>query len=685
MNHSKAEFEPFEYSYYDYSDWYSNNAEPTKPPKEVILPCDPTADDKLFHICMLSISLVIMLILAVLSRKNKFCQGFTRGSSSIFSPANFLDQTQKKGLVMAVFGLVFSKLSMLVIAPDPLPFSKDTPADIKEYMKIIAIFYYPVLYYPLLVCGTLQHKAGYVFGTLLSFSHFGVLVWQKFDCPKTPEIYKYYALFASLPQLACLAYLCVQFLLLFVKGPKTDEDLDSSYYTDYVKLLLKKRSSTASSSSTDKPTLAERILEVPKSYIYIPEKVFRFPLKLAVSAFVAFVAIYHMALLLCVTVVPTLHIVRAGIDENIAFLLLSFGIVLSDDRMEVVKIVTFYTWLLEVCYCCALTLSLLVSLVMLMRSLILHRSNLKGLYKGDIYSIYNSQKTIRPSKPGIVCWMGLTGYQAAIVCLGMAIQTIVFFICFLFLVFLIIIPIFHGRNIVVFEIAGKSWPAWVTLLLVTVLQHVTAKFAFIKKEAGTRDLNNRESLFLLTYLLFLVNTIMGLIVAIWRMVITALYNIIHLGRIDISLLHRTAESYDPAYRYYTHSLKVEVSQSHPVLKAFCGLLLDIMVEGGRAGQKIRDAEEACSSFMLSGIQENRPSKATSRRRIRCRWQLLYTLVNNPSLLGSRKHFQTLQTSENVLNGTPNRSSKKGSKKEADKPAAEPDQSTETPTNQDKTD
>nr|XP_046251292.1 receptor for retinol uptake stra6-like [Scatophagus argus] len=678
MNHSKVEFEPFEYSYYDYSDWYSNSAEPTKPPKEVIAPCDPTADDRLFHICMLSISLVIMLVLAFLSRKNKLCQGFTRGSSSIFSPTNFLDQTQNKGLVMAVFGLVFSRLAVLVIGPDPLPFCKDTPADIKEYMKIIAIFYYPVLYYPLLVCGTLQHKAGYVFGTLLSFSHFSVLLWQKFDCPKTPEIYKYYALLASLPQLACLAYLCVQFLLLFVKGPKTDEDLDSSYYIDYVKSLLKKRSSTAASSlSTDKPTLAERILEVHKSYIYVPEKVFRFPLKLAVSAFVAFVAIYHTALLLVVLVVPTLHIVRAGIDENIAFLLLGFGIVLSDDRMEVVKIVTFYTWLLEVCYLCAMTLSCLVSLVMLMRSMILHRSNLKGLYKGDIYSIYNSQKTICPSKPGIVCWMGLAGYQAAIVCLGMAIQTVVFFICFLFLVFLIIIPVFYGRNIIVFEMAGKAWPAWVTLLLVTVLQHVTAKFAFIKKEAGTRDLNNRESLFLLTYLLFLINTVVGLIVAIWRMVITALYNIIHLGRIDISLLHRTAESYDPAYRYYTHSLRVEVSQSHPVMKAFCGLLLDMLVESGRAGQKIRDAEE--------GIQENRPSEVTSRRRIRSRWQLLYTLVNNPSLLGSRKHFQTLQTSESVLNGTPNHSSKKGSTKESGEPAAAPVQSTETPVNQDKTD
>ncbi|KAM9408351.1 LOW QUALITY PROTEIN: receptor for retinol uptake stra6-like [Pholidichthys leucotaenia] len=677
MNQSKEEFVPFEYSYYDYSDWYSNNAEPTTPPKEVILPCEPTADDSLFNVCILSISLVIMLVLAVLTRKNKLCQGFTRGSSSIFSPTNFLDQTQKKGLVMAMFGLVFSKLAVLVIAPDPLPFSKDTPANIKEYVKIIAIFYYPVLYYPLLVCTTLQHKVAYMFGAVLSFTHFGVLVWQKFDCPKTPEIYKYYTLFASLPQLGCLAYLCVQFPLLFFRASKSEEDLDSSYYSNYVKLLLKKRSPTVSSAATEKPALTERILEIAKSYIYIPEKVFRFPLKLAISSFLTCVTIYHTALLLVILVVPTLHIVRAGIDENIAFLLLGFGIVLSDDRMEVVKIVTFYTWLLEVCYCCATTLSCLVSLIMLTRSMVLHRSNLKGLYKGDIYKIYNSQKTVCPSRPGVVCWMGLTGFQAAIVSLGMAIQTIVFFICFLFLVFLIIIPIFHGRNIIVFEIAGKAWPVWVTLLLVTVLQHVAAKCAFIKKEGDTRDLKNRESLFLLTYLLFLANIVVGLIVAIWRMVITALYNIIHLGRVDISLLHRTAESYDPAFQYYTHSLKVEVSQTHPVMKAFCGLLLDMMVEGGRAGKKIQAAEEE--------NQESRASKATCSRRICCRWQLLYTLVNNPSLLGSRKHFQTLQTSESALNGTPNGSSKRGSKREASSPAAESAQPNDIPENQDKSD
>lgn len=70
-----------------------------------------------------------------------------------------------------------------------------------------------------------------------------------------------------------------------------------------------------------------------------------------------------------------------------------------------------------------------------------------------------------------------------------------------------------------------------------------------------------------------------------------------------------------------------------------------------------------------------PNKATVHRRVRSRWQLLYTLVNNPSLLGSRKHFQTPQASESVLNGTPNH--------DCMKEAAEAGEPGETPSTQEK--
>ncbi|XP_030622257.1 receptor for retinol uptake stra6 [Chanos chanos] len=647
--------------YYEYSDWYEN-ALPTKPPVEIVPPCDPTADDRLYHICIAAISLVIMLVLAVLARRQKMGDS-QKGALGLLSPVNFLDHTQHKGLAVAVFGVLFCKLFGLVMSPNPLPFTKDTHH--RETWLILSLFYYPALYYPLLACGTLHNQVGYVLGSLLSWTHFGILVWQKVDCPKTPQIYKYYSLFTSLPQIACLAFLSFQYPLLLFKGLKsteksnTTEDLKSSYYKDYVKKILKKTKPSKASSTSSKPNLSERISDAVKSYIYTPEEVFRFPLKLAISLVVAFIALYQMALLLVTGVVPTLQIARRGVDEDIAFLLAGFNIILSDDRQEVVRIVVYYMWCVEVCYVSAMTLSCLVNLAMLMRSMVLHRSNLKGLYRGDIYNVYNCQRSIRPSRPALVCWMGFTSYQAAFICLSMIIQTLVFFICILFAVFLVLIPIFHGKNLILFKIIGSMWPFWLMLILAVLVQHLTARFLFIKKDAGTRDLNNRGSLFLLTYLLFPVNVLLGVLLGIWRMVITALFNIVHFGRMDISLMNRNVEPFDPGYRCYAHYLKIEVSQSHPVMKAFCGLLLQSITQDSSSGQRIRDIEEGIQLVQ----QEKKQNKVSNAKRARGHWQLLYTLVNNPSLVGSRKHFQR-QSSESFLNGTLNRSTKEGSKKEA---------------------
>uniref|UniRef100_A0A8C1LK33 Receptor for retinol uptake STRA6 n=1 Tax=Cyprinus carpio TaxID=7962 RepID=A0A8C1LK33_CYPCA len=520
-----------------------------------------------------------------------------RGLTGLLSPVNFLDHTQHKGLAVAVYGVLFCKLVAMVLSHHPLPFTKD-------FWLILALLYYPALYYPLLACGTLHNKVGYVLGSLLSWTHFGVLVWQKVDCPKTPQIYKYYALFSSLPQIACLAFLSFQYPLLLFKGLQNtetsngSEDLSCSYYQDY------------------------------------------------------------MALLLVSGVLPTLHIVRRGVDENIAFLLAGFNIILSDDRQEVVRIVVYYLWCVEICYLSAVTLSCLINLLMLMRSMVQHRSNLKGLYRGDIFTVYNCHRSIRPSRPALVCWMGFTSYQAAFICLGMVIQTLVFFICILFGVFLIIIPVLYGTNLMLFHIIGRMWPFWLMLFVAVLIQHLTSRFLFIKKDAGTRDLNNRGSLFLLSYMLFLINVMVGVILGIWRIVITALFNIVHLGRLDISLLNRNVEPFDSGYRCYAHYLKIEVSQSHPVMKAFCGLLLQTSGQDNLSAQRMRDAEEGIQLVQ----QEKKQNKVSSAKRARAHWQLLYTLVNNPSLVGTRKHFQC-QSSESFINGALNRNSKEGSKKE----------------------
>ncbi|XP_034542240.1 receptor for retinol uptake stra6 [Notolabrus celidotus] len=639
---------------------------PSKIEREIIPPCDPTADDRLYHICITAISFVIMLILAVLARRTK--TGYRqKGLPGLLSPVNFLDHTQHKGLAVAVFGVLLCKLWGLVLSPNPLPFTEDT--ENKQYWVILGVFYYPALYYPLLACGTLHNKVGYVLGSLLSWTHFGILVWQKIDCPKDPLIHKHYSLFSSLPQIACLAFLSFQYPLFLFKGLKgteknnATEDLSSSYYKDYVKELFKKKL-TKISTSSETPKLPQRIIDAVKSYIYTPEEAFRFPLKLAISGVVSFIAVYQMSLLLISGVVPTLQTAREGVDEDVANLLAGFKIMLSSDKHEVVRIVVYYMWCVEVCYISAMTLSGLVNLAMLMRSMVLHRSNLKGLYRGDIYNVYNCQRSIRASRPALVCWMGYTSFTAAHICIAMMIQTLVFFLCLLVAVFLIVIPILYGQNLIMFNILLGMWPFWLMIILAVLIQHITGKFCFITKTGGTRDLDNRGNLFLLTYLLFPVNVLIGVMLAVWRMIITALYNIVHMGRMDISLLNRSVEAFDPAYRCYAHYLKIEVSQSHPVMKAFCGVLLQSVGEESNSAQRARDAEEGIQLVQ----QEKKLHKVCSAKRARRHWQLLYTLVNNPSLVGTRKHFQC-QTAESFLNGSLNRSAKEGSNKETEASAS----------------
>lgn len=66
----------------------------------------------------------------------------------------------------------------------------------------------------------------------------------------------------------------------------------------------------------------------------------------------------------------------------------------------------------------------------------------------------------------------------------------------------------------------------------------------------------RGNLFLLTYLLFPVNVLIGVLLGLWRMIITALFNIVHMGRMDISLLNRNVEAFDPGE---SHMLSVRMN------------------------------------------------------------------------------------------------------------------------------
>ncbi|XP_008014094.2 receptor for retinol uptake STRA6 isoform X1 [Chlorocebus sabaeus] len=631
---------------YSYGSWYIDEpqgGEELQPEGEVPS-CHTSVPPGLYHACLASLSILVLLLLAVLVRRRQLWPDCVRGRPGLPSPVDFLAGDRPQTVPAAVFMVLFSSLCLLLPDEDPLPFLTLASAPSQGAWKMLGLFYYAALYYPLAACATAGHRAAHLLGSTLSWAHLGVQVWQRAECPQAPKIYKYYSLLASLPLLLGLGFLSLWYPVQLVRSFSRrtgagSKGLQSSYSEEYLRNLLC-RKKLGSSSHTSKHGFLSWARVCLRHCIYTPQPGFRLPLKLVLSATLTGTAIYQVALLLLVGVVPTIQKVRAGVTTDVSYMLAGFGIVLSEDKQEVVELVKHHLWALEVCYISALVLSCLLTFLVLMRSLVTHRTNLRALYRGAALDLSPLHRSPHPSRQAIFCWMSFSAYQTAFICLGLLVQQIIFFLGTTALAFLVLMPVLHGRNLLLFRSLESSWPFWLTLALAVTLQNMAAHWVFLETHDGHPQLTNRRVLYAATFLLFPLNVLVGAMVATWRVLLSALYNAIHLGQMDLSLLPPRAATLDPGYYTYRNFLKIEVSQSHPAITAFCFLLLQARSLLPRTmvapKDSLRPGEEDEGMQLLQTKDSMAKGARPKASRCRARWGLAYTLLHNPTLQVFRK-------------------------------------------------
>ncbi|XP_040130349.2 receptor for retinol uptake STRA6 isoform X6 [Ictidomys tridecemlineatus] len=636
-----------------YNSWYIDEPQGDKDlqPEGAVPSCDPSVPPGLFHACLAPLSILVLLLLAVLVRRHCLWPGCGHGRPRLPSPVDFLAGDRPQTVPVAVFMVLFSSLCLLLSDEDPLPFltlaslpnsDQQTP---RKSWKILALLYYPVLYYPLAACAVAGPRVAYLLGSVLSWAHFSIQVWQRAECPQTPKIYKYYSLLASLPLLLGLGFLSLWYPVQLVRSfthrtGAGSKGLQSSRSEEYLRSLLCQKKQESRSCPTSKHGFLSRAWSCCQHYTYTPQPGFRLPLKLVISATLTGTAIYQVALLLLVSVVPTMQKVRAGITTDVSYLLAGFGIVLSEDRQEVVELVKHHLWALEACYISALVLSCILTLLLLIRSLTTHRANLQALHRGAALDLGPPLQSTRPSRKAIFCWMSFSAYHTAFTCFGLLVQQIIFFLGTTVLAFLVFVPVLHGRNLFFLRSLGSSWPFWLTLILAVTLQNIAAHWVFLKTNHGYPELTNRRALYAATFLLFPINMLMGGVVATWRMSLSALYNTVHLSQMDLSLLSSRAATLDPGYCTYRNFLKLEASQSHPAVTAFCTLLLAARSPRLQAPVdpkgNLRTGEEEEGLQLLQTKDPMAKETGPRASRNRARWGLAYTLLNNPALQAFRK-------------------------------------------------
>ncbi|XP_063782519.1 receptor for retinol uptake STRA6 [Pseudophryne corroboree] len=608
-----------------YDDWYIDDPpEPTVPPHELILPCDPTLSEGLYHLILAPVSLCTLLLLSFLIRRRKLCISCCWGFPGVLSPLNLLEGSGNNWVPCAVFGLLFSSICHLLLDPSALTFMPEIGSSHKELWTVLALFYYPALYYPLVACHSVQRTAGYIVGTILSWMHCGALIWQKAECPQTPQFYRYYSLLSTIPQICCLlllSFIYPALLLQKLRQPSLAEQRsERNYYLSYLKGFLRRKKSK---SSKDSVSIRSQVSLNLCSYLCPPKTGFHLSLRSVLAVTVSILSAYQLALLLLVGFLPTVQKIRGSIDAEFILMLAGFGVNIDDDRSKAVDYIVYYIWAVEVCYIAALVLSCAVTLTMLLRSLAKHRWALQSLCAGQVSQVFLNSRSLHPSPPALASWMSHISYQAAVTCIGLILQHVVLFLVHLIITFLIIIPIGYGKFQIILQILEKTWPYWLLLFLVTLMQHLCTRFIFLQGNPG--QITNRRSLFLLTYLLLPVNILRGGLLSIARLLVSVIFNVIHFCRLDLSLLQHSVQGWDPGYRNYSNFLMLEVTECHPLVRAFCRLLKP-------PNWKQADLEEGIHLMPADG----RYLKGARSHLARARWSLAYTLIHNPSLLIHRR-------------------------------------------------
>ncbi|CAF3235147.1 unnamed protein product [Rotaria sp. Silwood2] len=142
-------------------------------------------------------------------------------------------------------------------------------------------------------------------------------------------------------------------------------------------------------------------------------------------------------------------------------------------------------------------------------------------------------------------------------------------------------------------------------------------------------LENRHAYFLFVYFNFFFDCFLGIVSCISRLFKSGIALILYMPRLDYSIFGRSLEKIDNGYTAYTSYLYVEAMHTHPILITFTQIIY----------MNILDKRRRQKHFLL--IDDKQILEQYRRKCLRFRWFLLITLMNNLSLIPTRRHHQKL--------------------------------------------
>ncbi|CAH2273202.1 Hypothetical predicted protein [Pelobates cultripes] len=521
----------------------------------------------------------------------------------IVVPVNFISSHSNRWSYGAACGATATTVFLLFFNKYSGYFHFKTPTWAQALVYLLSALEVGMDYYPFFACLSSNHKLiASSLGFCYALSWFCVQVADVFECRQISDK-SLILIITPIPSLVSCLFLMGKFLHTLVnairllyrseKEQDNEEPLLPNHLSSYVRHLLKP-------APEKQPTPSSWIGQ--KMYVWDPY--FKFPTRMIVTAVLCVICLYNFVLL-DLFFAPKLV---QGLDD----------MTLEAVNLTYANRTKMYLQILQDNWFYSTFPSIFTSAIYIVHVLSCYRNQLKKLYRGT------SEVSFTNSPPAVLAAsIRYTGNQIAYLLWGYFLLHIIFFLIGLIISFVFVIPINEGNGMIVLEGLGYTLLGLVLIMAITCAQILASQFWFLQDKLSPTDkakplaINNRRAFQNFSYFFMFYSTILGFGTCLIRVTLNVFLGSWLLARIDRPIFPRGYEVADMGYSTWVGMLQVDLYHTHPVMLSFCHFLLQD--SASRMQQSSPDVLQDCR-----------------KKQGRTKWHLAYTLMNNPTLILSRK-------------------------------------------------
>ncbi|XP_031145203.1 STRA6-like [Sander lucioperca] len=551
---------------------------------------------------------------------------FLRGRFAIVVPLDTIGSLSNRWSYGFAFGAVSSSV-LLLFSERYIPFS--VPAWARAIVYLVGALEVGLVYFPFFAClSTPFRAAGAVLGIFYSLAWIIVTVWDSFTCPSGKILGKYQRWIVQWPCILSLIFLLGRFLYMLIKAiqihlrveQEDPEDLIEKHQIQHVKRLLRK---TPAHSKT---------LSWFQSRVYEWDPYFKFPNRIIGTVIISLIGLYTVTLV-------DYSLSNVAFDKIDRWKNTLKQLVMSCNQTEALAVmipqleefidVARKSWLATIIF------STLNSVAYCFHVLACYRKHMKRLWKGQ--KGFLPEKFHNPrSAVSVACIARYSGWQIAFTLWGYLIVHFIYFLFALLLVYMLVLPIQHGKALIMLTNLGVILLTISLVIGLVILQIVLVQIFFLQDKMSPTDkhkplaLNNRKGFHCFNYFFFFYNVVMGISNCIVRLLCSIVVGTWLVSRLDRTIMQRGYESMDAGYNTWIGMIFADHYHNNPVMVCFCQLLVSNTLANHTAS--------AYSTF------SNVSSESSVNNRARRHWMLFYTLLRNPHLILLRKHHLSSSSS-----------------------------------------